>query len=133
MAATPCTGARDRSADGLSQHVVAAAAEHHPHVHCVVPGGGLCGPAKTSETCRLTGAQAPRWLVLPAQLGLLCRSRFSPVFRGQVPCGLARGLPSANSLFAGTPSLNSPAAWGRIDRALYKKMGSLCQWSLRRA
>ena len=22
--------------------------EHHPHVHCVVPGGGLAVPAKTS-------------------------------------------------------------------------------------
>ena len=37
--------------------------EHHPHVHCVVPGGGLAVSSKTSGTSiSAAGDQEPRWV-----------------------------------------------------------------------
>ena len=57
--------------------------EHHPHVHCVVPGGGLAVPTPaTGATATESAAQAPRWVscrpdwFLPVLV-------LSPVFRGK--------------------------------------------------
>ena len=37
--------------------------EHHPHVHCVVPGGGLAISAKaTGKTTSVSPGEAPRWV-----------------------------------------------------------------------
>jgi hypothetical protein len=85
--------------------------EHHPHVHCVVPGGGLEVPA----------AETPRWLscrsnwFLPVRvLGRVFRGKYLVALRAAYQAGLlqfaASTLPLANS-----------AAWRNWIRALYQK------------
>src|SRR4051812_43395074 len=57
--------------------------EHHPHVHCVVPGGGLAVPAKTSANVATDpGDQAPRWVSCRLNWFLPVKV-LSPVFRGK--------------------------------------------------
>jgi hypothetical protein len=96
--------------------------EHHPHVHCVVPGGGLAVPSRTSATTAAgPGDQAPRWVS--------CRPNwFLPipvlrrVFRGKYLAALRAAHQAGRLQFAGsTLPLESPAAWGTLIRALYQK------------
>ena len=57
---------------------------HHPHVHCVVSGGGLsCDAAGKIDA-------APRLACLPARF-LPAGARAQPALPGQVPCWIACG------------------------------------------
>ena len=68
--------------------------EHHPHVHCVVPGGGLAIPAKSSgSTATVPGDRGTALGVLPAQLVLAGPCAGSGLPR-QVPGGLEGRPPS---------------------------------------
>ena len=96
--------------------------EHHPHVHCVVPGGGLAVPAKTSgNAATVPDDQAPRWVS--------CRPNWflpvpvlSQVFRGKYLAALRAAHQAGQLQFAGsTLPLASPAAWKTSIRALYQK------------
>jgi len=96
--------------------------EHHPHVHCVVPGGGLAVSAKTSgNAATVPDDQAPRWVS--------CRPNWflpvpvlSQVFRGKYLAALRAAHQAGQLQFAGsTLPLASPAAWKTSIRALYQK------------
>jgi Putative transposase/Transposase zinc-binding domain len=96
--------------------------EHHPHVHCVVPGGGLAVPAKTSgNAATVSDDQAPRWVS--------CRPNWflpvpvlSQVFRGKYLAALRAVYQAGQLQFAGsTLPLASPDAWKTSIRALYQK------------
>src|SRR5271157_503378 len=96
--------------------------EHHPHVHCVVPGGGLAVPTPApGATATESAAQAPRWVscrpdwFLPVLV-------LSPVFRGKYLAALRQTYRAGELQFAGsTLPLASPAAWRTSIRALYQK------------
>jgi Putative transposase/Transposase zinc-binding domain len=96
--------------------------EHHPHVHCVVPGGGLAVPAKTSGNVATDpGDQAPRWVTCRPNWFLPVKV-LSPVFRGKYLAALRAAYQAGQLQFAGsTLPLKSPAAWGALIRELYKK------------
>jgi hypothetical protein len=90
--------------------------DHHPHVHCVVPGGGLAvGPG-----CP-TGEDPPRWIS--------CRSNWflpvevlSRVFRGKYLAALRAAQEQGQLQFAaGTSDLATPTSWRPLIRALYQK------------
>ena len=88
--------------------------EHHPHVHCVVPGGGLAVPVKTSgDTTTVPGDQAPRWVscrpnwFLPVQV-------LSQVFRGKYLAALRPPTKLANSNLAGRPCRWQVRRCGRL-------------------
>jgi putative transposase/transposase-like zinc-binding protein len=96
--------------------------EHHPHVHCVVPGGGLAVPSKTSgSTATGPGDQVPRWVscqpnwFLPVPV-------LGRVFRGKYLAALRAAHQAGQLQFAGsTLPLASPAVWRTSIRALYQK------------
>jgi hypothetical protein len=96
--------------------------EHHPHVHCVVPGGGLAVPAKTSGNVATDpGDQAPRWVSCRPNWFLPVKV-LSPVFRGKYLAALRAAHQAGQLQFAGsTLPLASPAAWKTSIRALYQK------------
>ena len=96
--------------------------EHHPHVHCVVPGGGLAVPAKTSaSTATVPGDQAPRWVSCRPNWFLPVRV-LGRVFRGKYLAALRAAYQAGQLQFAGsTLPLASPAAWATSIRALYQK------------
>jgi hypothetical protein len=96
--------------------------EHHPHVHCVVPGGGLAVPAKTAENAATDpGDQAPRWVSCRPNWFLSVKV-LSPVFRGKYLAALRAAYQAGLLQFAGTtlPLANS-TAWAAWIRALYQK------------
>ena len=96
--------------------------EHHPHVHCVVPGGGLAVPTPApGATATESAAQAPRWVscrpdwFLPVLV-------LSPVFRGKYLAALRQTYHAGELQFAGsTAPLASPQAWRSLVRTLYQK------------
>ena len=96
--------------------------EHHPHVHCVVPGGGLAVPAKaTGNAANIPDNQVPHWVscrpnwFLPVQ-------ELGQVFRGKYLAALRAAHQAGQLHFAGsTLPLASPAAWQAVVRALYNK------------
>ena len=96
--------------------------EHHPHVHCVVPGGGLAVPTPApGATATESAAQAPRWVscrpdwFLPVLV-------LSPVFRGKYLAALRQAYHAGELQFAGsTAPLASPQAWRTLVRTLYQK------------
>jgi hypothetical protein len=96
--------------------------EHHPHVHCVVPGGGLAVPAKTSGNAPTDpGDQAPRWVSCRPNWFLPVKV-LSPVFRGKYLAALRAAYQAGQLQFAGsTLPLKSPAGWEALIRALYQK------------
>ena len=96
--------------------------EHHPHVHCVVPGGGLAVPAKaTGETPSVLGAVAPRWVSCRPNW-FLSVEVLSRVFRGKYLAALRAAHQAGQLQFAGsTLPLASPAAWRAVVRTLYDK------------
>jgi hypothetical protein len=96
--------------------------EHHPHVHCVVPGGGLAVPAgATGETPSVLGAVAPRWVSCRPNW-FLSVEVLSRVFRGKYLAALRAAHQAGQLQFAGsTLSLASPAAWRAVVRTLYDK------------
>jgi Putative transposase/Transposase zinc-binding domain len=96
--------------------------EHHPHVHCVVPGGGLAIPTQRSaSSATVLGDQLPRWVS--------CRPNwFLPVpvlgrvFRGKYLAALRAAYQADELQFAGTTlPLASPTAWATWIRVLYQK------------
>ena len=108
--------------------------EHHPHVHCVVPGGGLAVPAKTSGNAATDpGDQAPRWVSCRPNWFLPVKV-LSPVFRGKYLAALRAAYQAGQLQFAGsTLPLASPAAWASIDTSVVPEgMDRLCQGTLRR-
>ncbi len=96
--------------------------EHHPHVHCVVPGGGLAvATPATGTTATESAAEGPRWVscrpdwFLPVPV-------LSPVFRGKYLAALRQAYQAGELQFAGsTQPLASPQAWRRLVRELYQK------------
>ena len=95
--------------------------EHHPHVHCVVPGGGLAMPVKSSgSTATVPGYEVPRWVSCRPNWFLPVRV-LGRVFRGKYLAALRR-LPSRPTPVRGsTLPLANPAAWATSIRALYQK------------
>jgi hypothetical protein len=85
---------------------------HHPHVHCVVTGGGL--------SCDDTGqvGPSPRWVSCRPGFFLPVRV-LGRVFRGQFVAGLRAAL-AAGQLSA-PPALADPVARGRFLAALLTK------------
>jgi hypothetical protein len=96
--------------------------EHHPHVHCVVPGGGLAVPAKaTGGTSGDEVAEAPRWVSCRPNWFLSVRV-LGRVFRGKYLAALRAAHQGGKLRFAGsTLPLTNPAAWRAVVRALYAK------------
>jgi hypothetical protein len=101
--------------------------EHHPHVHCVVPGGGLATAEKSSgATTTVPGDPAPRWVscrpgwFLPVKV-------LSRVFRGKYLVALRAAYQAGQLQFAGsTLPLADPVAWATLIRALYQKEWVVC-------
>src|SRR5262245_10045151 len=87
--------------------------EHHPHVHCVVPGGGLaCDPSGGV-------AQPWRWLSCRPTYFLPVKV-LSRVFRGKYVAGLRRAHQRGELHFAGsTAELADPAAFEALLGGLY--------------
>jgi hypothetical protein len=85
---------------------------HHPHVHCVVTGGGL--------SCDGTGKinPSPRWVACRPGFFLPVRV-LSRVFRGKFLAGLRAAL-AAGTLIA-PPALADPVARGRFLATLCTK------------
>ena len=89
--------------------------EHHPHVHCVVPGGGLaCDEGGTVEepwrwqSCRPT-------FFLPVKV-------LGHVFRGKYVAGLRRAYEQGQLRFAGsTAELAEPTRFQALLNELYTK------------
>ena len=96
--------------------------EHHPHVHCVVPGGGLAIPAKSSgSTATVPDDQAPRWVSCRPNWFLSVQV-LGEVFRGKYLAAVRAAYQAGQLQFAGsTLPLASPAAWATSIRALYQK------------
>ena len=96
--------------------------EHHPHVHCVVPGGGLAVPAKaTGKTTSVSPGEAPRWVPCRPNWFLSVRV-LGRVFRGKYLAALRTAHQAGQLQFAGSTSpLASPAVWATSIRALYQK------------
>jgi hypothetical protein len=90
--------------------------EHHPHVHCVVPGGGLAIATTASDS-----AAAPRWVSCRPNWFLPVRV-LGPVFRGKYLAALRAAYQARELRFAGsTLPLANPAAWHALVSALYAK------------
>jgi hypothetical protein len=96
--------------------------EHHPHVHCVVPGGGLAVSAKARGNTPSTPAdEAPRWVSCRSNW-LLSVQVLGRVFRGKYLAALRAAHHAGQLRFAGsTLPLANPAAWRAVVRALYDK------------
>jgi hypothetical protein len=96
--------------------------EHHPHVHCVVPGGGLAIPAEaTVDGADVPAAAAPRWVSCRPNW-FLCVEVLGRVFRGKYLAALRAAHHAGRLHFAGsTLSLADPATWGTLVRELYDK------------
>ena len=76
--------------------------DHHPHVHCVVPGGGLAVPAQAAGNAPgVPVAEVPRWVSCRPNW-FLSVEVLSPVFRGKYLAALRAPTKPANS--------SSPAA-----------------------
>lgn len=96
--------------------------EHHPHVHCVVPGGGLALADKAAaESDGVPDAAAPRWVSCRPNWFLSVRV-LGRVFRGKYLAALRAAHHAGRLQFAGgTLPLASPTAWRALIRALYDK------------
>jgi Putative transposase/Transposase zinc-binding domain len=96
--------------------------DHHPHVHCVVPGGGLAVPAKaTADTPDARTDEAPRWVSCRPNWFLSVRV-LGRVFRGKYLAALRAAHQAGKLHFAGsTLPLARPAAWRTLIRGLYDK------------
>ena len=88
---------------------------HHPHVHCVVTGGGLSCDARGDVDA------SPRWRVVPAGL-LPAGAGAEPGVPRQVPGRAARGLrPRASCVRRPARPLAEPDAFAAWLRPLYAK------------
>lgn len=97
----PC--AEPQRALSNSSKILALAASHHPHVHCVVPGGGLSPDHRRWIPCR------PNFF-LPVKV-------LSLVFRGKFLQALEQAFHNRKLTLAGQLSpLQSPAAFQTLLR-----------------
>jgi hypothetical protein len=89
--------------------------EHHPHVHCVVPGGGLA--------CDTDGGLKQPWRWRSCQPTYFLPVRvLSQVFRGKYIAGLRRAYQRGQLGFAGSATeLAAPAAFEAFLQGLYAK------------
>jgi hypothetical protein len=89
--------------------------QHHPHVHCVVTGGGLA--------CDATGAVTRPWRWRACRPGFFLPVRvLSRVFRGKFLAGLRRAFGAGTLRFFGAVAgLADPSAFGRWLGALYAR------------
>jgi hypothetical protein len=96
--------------------------EHHPHVHCVVPGGGLAVSTQAAGNAPdVPVAEVPRWVSCRPNW-FLSVDVLSSVFRGKYLAALRAAHQAGQLRFAGSTSpLASPAAWRTLVRALYQK------------
>jgi hypothetical protein len=96
--------------------------EHHPHVHCVVPGGGLAVPAgATVDTAGVPAVVAPRWVSCRPNW-FLCVQVLGRVFRGKYLAALRAAHQAGKLHFAGsTLPLADTTAWRTLVRGLYDK------------
>ena len=88
--------------------------QHHPHVHAVVPGGGLaCSSGGVAAGAPVWVASRPNFLLPVKVLGR--------VFRGKYLAGLRQAYQRGDLRFAGsTADLAAPAAWSALLRQLYE-------------
>jgi hypothetical protein len=90
--------------------------EHHPHVPCVVPGGGLA----VSPGCP-TGADSPRWVSCRPH-GFLPVEVLSRVFRGKYLAALRAAHEQGQLQFAAsTSALAAPTSGRSFMGVLYQK------------
>lgn len=82
--------------------------EHHPHVHCVVPGGGLSADAGNWLSCR------PNWFLPVKILGRVFRGKYLAKLRAAYAAGELR-------LAGSTSPLAEPKGFAQFVRALYQK------------
>ena len=95
------SGSTDRRADGPAH--LGQKLEHHPHVHCVVPGGGLAVSSKTSGTSiSAAGDQEPRWVSCRHNWFLSVRV-LSRLFRGKYLAALRKAYQAGQLQFAAAP------------------------------
>jgi hypothetical protein len=96
--------------------------EHHPHVHCVVPGGGLAVATEaTVDSAGVPAAAAPRWVSCRPNW-FLCVRVLGRVFRGKYLAALRAAHQAGKLHFAGsTLPLADTAAWRTLVRGLYDK------------
>ena len=93
---------------------------HHPHVHCIVPGGGLSPDGERWISCR------PGFF-LPVRV-------LSRLFRRLFLEPLAAAIRAAASLLRQSRPARRAPGLRRLARALAQdRMGRLCQAALRRA
>jgi hypothetical protein len=84
--------------------------EHHPHIHCVVPGGGLAvaGEEPSWVPCK------PNWF-LPVKV-------LSALFRGKYLAALRAAHTAGEIQFVGgRNALARPEVWDRLIESLYQK------------
>lgn len=80
----------------------------HPHLHCVVTGGGLSPDGRRWIACR------PRFL-FPVRV-------LSALFRGKILAGLERAWKAGKLRFVGTSAgLAHPQAWAALRSDLYRR------------
>jgi predicted Zn-ribbon and HTH transcriptional regulator len=80
----------------------------HPHLHCIVTGGGLALDGSCWKPCR-------QGFLLP--LGVL-----SKLFRGRFLAGLQRARDAGDLVFAGsTARLADPMRWAALRDSLYRQ------------
>ena len=109
--------------------------EHHPHVHCVVPGGGLAIPAKSSgSAATVPDDQAPRWVSCRPNWFLSVQV-LGEVFRGKYLAAVRTGLPSRPTPIRWDHlAPGEPGGLGDIDKGIVPEgLGGLCQGALWRA
>lgn len=96
-------------------HTWGQSLQHHPHVHCVVTGGGLA--------CDATGVPTRPWRWRSCRPGFFLPVRvLSRVFRGKFLAGLRHAFDTSKLLFCGALSgLADAAAFGRWLRPLYTR------------
>jgi hypothetical protein len=87
--------------------------EHHPHVHCVVPGGGLA--------CDANGVVEKPWRWLSCQPNFFLPVKvLGQVFRGKYVAGLRRAWERGELRFAGsTAELTDRRAFETLLQGLY--------------
>jgi hypothetical protein len=82
--------------------------QHHPHVHCVIPAGGL-------------SADRSRW-IQPRYAFFLPRQVLRRVFRGKFVAGLKRAFGQGKLQFYGEQKgLRDPKLFGALVRSLYRQ------------
>lgn len=87
----------------------------HPHLHCVVTGGGLSPDGQTWVTPKSRGKARKKPFLFPVKV-------ISRLFRGKFLAALEKARMAGKLSFdGGTKTLARPQAWRRFRDGLYKK------------